>query len=152
MPGDVPARAATRLPATPRWRTPVLVGAGAAAASAAVLAWDPGDGGTPLCWTQGVFGVDCPLCGGLRCANALLRGDWLAAADHNVVLAVLLPLTAALWAVWLLRSVRDRPLPRPGFAAPRAWATGAVVVMVAFTLARNSDATPLFTWLGATAS
>lgn len=133
----------------PRWRTPALVGLGTAGALGVVAAADPGDGGTPLCWTQGALGFDCPLCGGLRCANALVRGDWLAAADHNVLLAVVLPVVAVAWALWVVAAVRDRPLrvPRPG----RSWLAAATVLLVAFTLARNSDANAVSTWLGATA-
>lgn len=133
-----------------RIRSPLLVGAGLTGASIAVAAWKPGDGGTPICTSQVLFGVDCPLCGGLRCTGSLLRGDWLAAADHNVLLAVALPLAAVAWAVWLVASWKDRPLPR--LDVGRAWWVAGIVGLVAFTLVRNSDANAVFAWLGSTAS
>lgn len=135
-------------PTAPAWRAPVVAGLVGAGACAAVALWNPGDGGTPLCWSQSVLGIDCPLCGGLRCANALLRGDWLAAADHNVLLAVLLPLVALAWVVWLVRSLRGLPTPRPRLS--RSWWIAVAVLLVAFTVVRNTDATPVFSWLHST--
>ena len=110
---------------------------------------DPRDSGVPICWSQGVFGIDCPLCGGLRCTNALLRGDLTAAADHNVLLAVALPVVAVVWAVWLYRSIRGQDLRLPRL--PRWLIGAAAVVVVAFTVARNIDASGWIGWLGSTA-
>ena len=93
------------------------------------------DGGAPLCWSKGFLGVDCPFCGGLRCVNSLVRGDWLAAADHNVLLAVLLPAPAVLWVVWLVKSVRCEQFRLPPLSR-MAW-VGIVVFLVAFTVVRN---------------
>ncbi|MFM7064254.1 MAG: DUF2752 domain-containing protein, partial [Actinomycetes bacterium] len=121
--------------APPLWRTPALVGAGVAGASLAIAAWNPTDSGTPLCWSQSFLGVDCPFCGGLRCVNSLVRGDWLAAADHNVLLAVALPVAAVLWVVWLVKSVRGERFELPKVPTV-AW-VGIVVFLVAFTVARN---------------
>ncbi len=133
----------------PRWMAPALVGAGLAAGCGVILALDPQDSGVPICWSQGVFGIDCPLCGGLRCTNALLRGDLAAAADHNILLAVVLPVVAVLWAFWLYRSIRGESFRLP--AVPR-WLIGvAAAVVVAFTVARNVDATGWIGWLGSTA-
>lgn len=133
-----------------RVRSPLLVGAGLTGACIAVAAWNPGDGGTPLCASQALFRVDCPLCGGLRCTGSLLRGDWLAAADHNVLLAVALPLAAVAWAVWLVASWRDRPLPR--LDVGRSWWIAGLAALAVFTLVRNSDANALFIWLGSSAA
>lgn len=124
-------------PKRPRWLAPVATGAAAACGCAAIALWDPGDGGTAVCWSKAVFGVDCPLCGGLRATNAMLRSDWLAAADHNVLVAVLLPVTAVLWAVWLVRSLQDRPFTLP--KVPR-WGWIAIgAFLLAFTVVRNLD-------------
>jgi hypothetical protein len=132
------------------WHRPVAVGAVVACGCAAVAVWDPGDGGTPLCWSQAVLGIDCPLCGGLRATNALLRGDWSVAADHNVLLAVLLPLAVVAWAVWLLRAVRGEPFHLPRLP-PAAW-VGIGVALVGYTVVRNVGGNPVFDWLAATAS
>lgn len=133
-----------------RVRAPLAVGAGLGVACIGVAAWSPTDGSMPLCASQALFGVDCPLCGGLRCTGALLRGDWLAAADHNVILAVALPLAAIAWAVWLVAAWRDRPLPR--LQVGRAWWAVGIAAVVAFTLVRNSDANAVFAWLGSAAT
>lgn len=122
----------------PRWVAPVATGAALACGCAAVALWNPGDGGTTVCWSKSVFGIDCPLCGGLRATNSLLRGDWLAAADHNVLVAVALPVLAVLWVVWLVRSLQDRPFRLPSVPGP-VW-VGVAVLLVAFTVVRNLPA------------
>ena len=132
-------------PSAPRWRKPALVGAGVAAASLAVAAWNPTDGGAPLCWSKGFLGVDCPFCGGLRCVNSLVRGDWLAAADHNVLLAVVLPVAAVLWVVWLVRSVRGEEFRLPPVSRA-AW-VGIVLFLVAFTVVRNVGGPAWADWI-----
>ncbi len=81
--------------------------------------------------------IDCPLCGGLRATNALMRGDWFAAADHNVLVAVVLPVLAVLWAVWMVQSLRNRPFRLP--AVPRPALYAGIAVLVAFTVLRNLD-------------
>jgi hypothetical protein len=127
------------------WARPLAVGAVAACGCAAIALANPGDDGIPLCWSQGIFGVDCPLCGGIRCVNALVRGDWGAAADHNVLLAVALPLAAVAWTVWLVRALQGRPLRR---LRPPSWVWAAVVVvLVAFTVVRNVGGTEWAQWL-----
>ena len=133
----------------PLWRAPALIGAGVAAGCAAIAMVNPTDSGVPICWSQAAFGIDCPLCGGLRCTNALLRGDLAAAADHNVLLAVVLPVIAVLWAVWLYRSLRGESFRLP--SVPR-WMIGvAAVTVLAFSVARNLDASGWIGWLGSTA-
>lgn len=141
-------------PDRPRWVAPVAVGAAGACACAAVALWNPGDGGTPVCWSQGVFGVDCPFCGGLRAANSLLRGDLAAALDHNVLLAVAMPLLALAWAVWLVRSLQDREVPRwlhRALHPPVPVLVGLGVFLLAFAVVRNIDGGPAWvTWLHST--
>jgi len=105
----------------------------------------PGDGDTPLCWSRAIFGVDCPLCGGLRAVNALTQGNWLAAADHNVFAAILLPIAAVAWAVWLVAALRGSR-PKPWRPSKRVVAA-AILVLTAFTVVRNLDAAPWTTWL-----
>lgn len=131
------------------WWSPAVVGAGIAVGCAAIAIVDPKDSGVPICWSQAALGIDCPLCGGLRCTNALLRGDIAAAADHNVLLAVALPVVAVLWVIWMIRSVRGERFTLP--AVPRWLLTVAAVVVVAFTVTRNLDASGWIGWLGSTA-
>lgn len=116
---------------------PLATGGILAAASVAVLVADPGDGGTPVCLSKVLFGIDCPFCGGLRAANSLLRGHWLAAADHNVVLAVALPVAALVWALWTIQSLRGHELRLPRIPRPVLWV--GVGLLIAFTVLRNLD-------------
>lgn len=136
--------------ARPRWLAPVGVGAIGALATAYVAWQDPnGDGAFPLCPTFSLFGVDCPGCGGLRATHALTRGDVVTAFDHNVLVAIVVPLFAVVWFLWLLRTlgVRTPHLPVP---TPRVWwALGALVL--AFTVVRNLSGVGLFEYLAATA-
>lgn len=126
------------------------MGALAACGCAAVAVWNPADDGVRVCWSQALFGLDCPLCGGLRVVNSLVRGDWLAAADHNVLLAVAVPVAAVLWAVWLVTGLRGRPHPtvldrlgRP----PTAAVAAIVAVLVTFTVVRNLPSPDWAVWL-----
>lgn len=134
--------------ARPAWVAPVAVGAAAACGCAAIAMANPSDGGVPICWSQAVFGVDCPFCGGLRCVSSLVRGDWAAAADHNVVAAVLVPLAALAWLWWLVAALRERPL---RWRRPPTWAlVGVGVVLIAFTVARNVGGPAWVDWLAST--
>ncbi|MFN7148933.1 MAG: DUF2752 domain-containing protein [Microthrixaceae bacterium] len=133
--------------AAPDWRRGARVGGVVAVGAAAIALVNPRDSGVPVCWSQGVFGVDCPLCGGLRCVNSLARGDLIAAADHNLVLAVALPVVVVAWAVWMVWAVRGRRFSFP--SVPRWVWTIAAVAVVAFTVARNMDLGPFAHYLAA---
>lgn len=130
------------------WVKGAAAGAAVACGCAAIALVDPTDSGVPVCWSAGIFGVDCPLCGGLRCTNSLVRGDWLAAADHNVLLAVALPAVAVAWVVWMVAALRGRPAPWPKVPAWAWWTLG--VVTLAFTVVRNLDLGPVAHYLAAT--
>jgi hypothetical protein len=137
-------------PDAPDVRRGALVGGVLAVGAAAIAAIGPTDSGVPICWSQGVFGIDCPLCGGLRCVSSLARGDLVAAADHNVVLAVALPIVALAWAAWMVAAMRGRRLRLP---SPPRWLIGVgVTLLVVFAVARNLDAGPFTDWLAATRS
>ena len=140
-------------PGAPRWVGPAVAVGSVAVGSALIAAWNPGDDGQVLCTSQAAFGVDCPFCGGMRCVNALVRGDLLGAADHNVLLAVALPLVALGLVVWLWRSWQGRPTPVPWPAdARRSLALGAVVVvaLIGFTVLRNVGGPAWVEWLHST--
>ena len=49
-----------------------------------------------LCPLRAWFGIDCPLCGGLRMTGSLLHGDLSAAVHYNVVAFAFLLLFSAL--------------------------------------------------------
>jgi Protein of unknown function (DUF2752) len=132
--------------AAPRWRTPLLAGVAAACGCVAIAVVDPTDSGVPICWSQAVFGVDCPLCGGLRATNSLMRGDLLAAADHNVFVAVGLPLVAVVWIAWVAAQLLGRPFRLP--RVPRPVIAVLAVAVVTFTVARNYTSPGWIDWLG----
>lgn len=148
-----PAPHPTPLPAVLRrrpWLAPVGVGA-VVAAGLAYTAWqDPNaDGVFPQCPTFTLFGVDCPGCGGLRAVHAATHGHLVATADHNLLLAVALPVLALLWLRWLLQTL-GISVPRLPRVARPAW-IGLAVVALAFTVIRNVGGVGLFEYLAATA-
>lgn len=130
------------------WITGAAVGGAVAVGALAIAATDPTDSGVPVCWSAGLFGVDCPLCGGLRCVNSLVRGDWLAAADHNLLLAIALPMAAIAWVVWMVGATRGRPMQPPRVPVWAWWTLG--VLVAAFTIVRNMDLGPVAHYLAAT--
>lgn len=130
----------------PKWRTPLIAGAAAACGCVAIALVDPTDSGVPICWSQGFFGVDCPLCGGLRATNSLMRGDLLAALDHNVFVAVGLPIIAVVWIAWVAAQMLGRPFRVPRI--PRPVIAVLAVAIVAFTVSRNFDSPAWIDWLG----
>lgn len=135
------------------WLGPAVAIGSVAVGSALIAAWNPGDTGQPLCTSQLAFGVDCPFCGGMRCVNSLVRGDVLAAADHNVLLAVALPLVAIGLAVWLWRSMHGQTTPVPWpTERRRSMLLGAAIVvgLVVFTVLRNVGGPPWVEWLHST--
>jgi hypothetical protein len=140
-----PAGPGPQAPAARPWVRPLVAGAAVACGCAAIALVNPGDTGTSVCWSKSLLGVDCPFCGGLRCVNALVRGDWLAAADHNVLLAVVLPLVAIGWLVTLVRALQGRPIRWPRI--PPAGFIGIAVFLVAFTVARNVGGPAWINWL-----
>ena len=100
----------------------------------------------PSCAFHALTGLDCPGCGGTRAVHSLLRGDFVAAVNHNA-LAVLALGVGLVWFAW------NRLAPRVGGRRiePALSRTGAVVLFVgiaAFWVARNLPWSP-FDWLGA---
>jgi hypothetical protein len=112
---------------------PVWAAAGTAAALAADVAFDPAHRHIPLCPFHSVTGLWCPLCGGLRCANALARGHIATALHANIVFVGALPLLAWLWIDWVMRARAGKPGRRLGRPAVIA----IVVVLALFTVVRN---------------
>ena len=74
---------------------------------------DSSDTWLPGCPFKEATGIDCPGCGMTRGLRSLAQGDLAAAADHNLLLVVMLPVLVAAWGFWMARSVgftEARPL------------------------------------------
>lgn len=145
----MPLSAGPSAPAVPGWaraRQPLLVGAGVAALTLALRLRDPHQQGSwgvcPYLLTTGFY---CPGCGALRAVNDLAHGDVAGALGSNLLLTLLVPVVVVLWARWLQRSWRGAP-PGPGLgrAGRVALVAAAALVMVTFTVVRN---TPQGAWL-----
>lgn len=121
---------------------PALVAGGGALA---IAAWNPGDDGIPFCFSRHLFGIDCPACGGLRTVNSLMHGDLIGAADHNVLLALLLPLTAIVWLAWFVEPLTGRRITIPD--PPRWMIVSIAVLLGAFTVVRNMGGPAWAQWL-----
>lgn len=119
---------------------PLATAVVALAALGCVAVIDPNEPGHyPVCPTQALLGIDCPGCGLMRGTHALVTGDISGALDHNILIAVLVPLVVVLWVRWGSRAWRGR-LPGLTHRALR-WRTiitvGALVALVAFGVVRN---------------
>lgn len=95
-----------------------------AAGVAADFAFDPAHRHVPLCPFHALTGWDCPLCGSLRAVDALVHGQFAAAAHDNVLLLAALPVLTTLW--W------KRPK-----RMPRVAVVSVIVIAVTFTVLRN---------------
>jgi hypothetical protein len=119
-----------------RLRAPFALAAGVATSFLLVALVDPHEPGHyPVCPTQAIFGIYCPLCGGLRAANDLTRGDVLGAASSNLLLVLLLPVAVIAWVRWARERARGstRQFWTPSTRQLRVVA----VVLVAFMIVRN---------------
>lgn len=115
---------------------PLLLAATAAAgAVAAQVLFNPFTQHVPLCAFHALTGLLCPGCGMTRAVHALLAGHPLLALRCNLLLALALPVSVAVWLGW----VRDRwrggaraaVLPSP------ALVLSAVAIAVAYAVLRN---------------
>lgn len=127
-----------------RLRSPLGVALGIGAATAALRLRDPHQHGSwGFCPFKALTGWDCPACGGLRAVNDLGHGDVAAALHSNLVFVSAVPVLVALWALWVSNSWRGIPTPRRTTLGARgrrvAW-VGAAIVLVAFTVYRNTPA------------
>jgi hypothetical protein len=118
---------------------PALTIGGLAAATLALHLRDPHDSGSWGHCPSAALGFWCPGCGGLRAVNDLTRGQVGAALSSNLVVTLLVPVAAALLALWALDRWRgvQRHVPwsrlQPGVYA----LVGALVV---FAVLRNTAA------------
>lgn len=113
----------------------LLLASGAVAGFALVASVDPNrPGHYPVCPSRALFGVDCPACGTLRGLHALAHGHIATALDHNVLLAVAVPLAAIALVLACLPLIgRPARTLRP----PAGLVVAALTVAVAFAVVRN---------------
>jgi hypothetical protein len=115
-----------------------LVGTGIALGYLAVV--DPNQPGHyPVCPTRALLGIDCPGCGMMRATHDLVTGNVAGALDHNVLIVVLAPLVAWLWARWAYRSWTGRhpAVTRDQFRRRNLLMIGGLVALLAFGVVRN---------------
>jgi hypothetical protein len=110
---------------------PGLLVPAAVAVAAAVV--DPHTTHVPLCPLNAVTGLSCPFCGSLRALHDLSRLHVGQAVHDNALLVAALPVLAAYWLIASRAQRAGRPRP----AVPRWVAVAVVVLVVAFTVARN---------------
>ncbi|WP_306333850.1 DUF2752 domain-containing protein [Streptomyces sp. KL118A] len=132
--------------AAPPVLTRLLVPAGLLASVAGAFAYvgavDPNEPGHyPACPLLRLTGIYCPGCGGLRSAHAFVHGDVAAALGANALAVAGYVVFAVLWTVWVVRTVRGRPL-RIALGPVPLWGLGALIAV--FTVARNL---PFGSWL-----
>lgn len=108
---------------------PVLaVGASGIFAATATYAVDPTSVGfLPPCPLNALFGIDCPLCGGMRGTHALLHGDMAGAADHNIALFLIIPLFMGALIWWAVQRWSGSEL---GALRRDRWGMGRFVVPI----------------------
>lgn len=118
-------------------QAPLAVGLGTLVSSGALFFINPASGIFPACPSQMFFGIDCPACGGIRGTYALLHGDFVSAADHNVLLLVFFPGIVIAWLFWAT-GVWDRWGVASLVRSHAALITYFIVILViTFTILRN---------------
>lgn len=128
-------------PRTRRMAPVVGTGVGTIAALTYLFFNDPNvPGHFPACPTKAILGVDCPGCGSTRALYALVHGDIARAADHNILLVIMVPFLLFWYGRWAFYSWtgRERPVPSATALQWRHWGTVALlVVVVVFGVVRN---------------
>ena len=94
----------------------------------------------PVCPSLTLFGVYCPLCGGLRGAHALAHGQLPAMVSSNLLLPVIVVLAVWGWLAWTTRALGRWHLPPPRLTN-RAWIVFGIVAL-AYGVVRNLPWTP----------
>jgi hypothetical protein len=116
------------------WRTPYLAAALAGGALLADVLFDPARRNVPLCPFHAATGLWCPLCGGLRAADALAHLQLRTALHDNLLFVAVLPLLALWWVDWTRRTRSGGGTVR---RAGRVGVAAVVLIGVAFTVVRN---------------
>lgn len=127
----------------PRWRRmvgPGLTSAAIVAGAAVLVAVDPNEPGHyPVCPMRAIFGVDCPACGALRGTHDLLVGNVAAAAHHNVLLFIFIPVGLVLLARWFRRAWTGwrEPVTAEAFRRRNRRLIVTLVLVLVFGVVRN---------------
>lgn len=130
-----------RRPRAPAWTGPATLAAVGVGAVGMLAVVDPNQPGVyPSCPSLSLFGVLCPLCGGLRGVHALTQGDPVGMVSSNVFVPLVLVLGTWAWLSWAL-AVGGGPRLRPPEMSRRTWAVIGVVAAV-YTVLRNLAGTP----------
>ena len=133
----VTATPATLRPRSERIRGPIVCAATVAAATFALHVRDPHVSHSwGVCPLYAVTGLYCPACGGLRGVNDLGNGHLGQAASSNLLFVLAIPFALVFFARWSYGAWTGREL-RAVPALPRSVEVGLVVLVVAFTIARN---------------
>ncbi|MFM8155096.1 MAG: DUF2752 domain-containing protein [Actinomycetes bacterium] len=123
-----------------RLLAPLLTGALTLGALGYLFAVDPNEPGHyPLCPAKALLGIDCPGCGCMRGLYALTHGDLAAAADHNLLLLLAVPIALVLWVRWLMRAWRgvSPAVSMRAFRLRNRVMIIALVAILAFGVVRN---------------
>jgi hypothetical protein len=143
----------TRLLArVPVWVPPVVVGGLALGSCVYVGLVDPNTTSSafyPQCAFKQMTGLDCPGCGLTRAMHSVVTGHPLQALDHNILIALILPLATYTYAVWLVRAVFGYQLPY--ISVPKKLGYALAPLVIGFWILRNVPWGP-FTYLASGAS
>lgn len=128
-------------PRTGSWTEPAALAALGAGAVGLLAVVDPNESGIyPTCPSLTLFGVLCPLCGGLRGMHALTQGDLGGMLSSNLFVPLVVVLGTWAWLSWMLATV-GRPVVRPPALTRRTWVVVGVLAVV-YTVLRNLTGTP----------
>lgn len=95
----------------------------------------------PPCPFFAITGFFCPGCGSQRAFHDLLHGNIIAAADHNLMFVLALPLIAYSAVVLMNNLFRGKNL-KQALVYNTAFAKGVLVFVVAFWVFRNIPVPP----------
>ena len=128
---------------------PVALGAAALAGCVAAALVDP-ERSVPVtvCPFRAMTGWDCPGCGATRALHDLAGGRVVAAAEHNLLLVLAVPLVVLAYLQWTRRRLGRDAAP---VLAGREWTVWpALGVLMLFWAIRNIDH-PSVAWLASAA-
>lgn len=124
-----------------RLRGPLLLGAGAVAATVALHFRDPHESGSwGVCPFNFLTGLECPGCGGLRAVNDLTDLDVVAALSSNLLIVLAMPVVVVLWMRWVRMSWTGESVGRRAVKLSTPMVSVLLATIVVFTVLRNIPA------------
>jgi hypothetical protein len=154
-PSGPPLRAgrfALNLHRVPHWVAPVAVGGLALGSCIYVGLVDPNTTNSafyPQCAFKAFTGLDCPGCGLTRAMHAVVTGHPVRALDHNILIALILPLAVYTYLVWMTKSLFGWDLPY--VRVPKKLGYALAPMLIAFWILRNIPIAP-FNYLNSSAA